>query len=112
MPKELDSTEILVSVESSQRERIGRNHWKRSAAITVLLLTPQQANTTAAVDAEAEISELLNFWDSIVDFIQEAKPSGLEASSIQSFGGRRFDEEALHSDRQFRAGVFVLYDLI
>lgn len=108
----VDKPEILVSVESYKRVRLGRNQWQRSTALAVFLLTPQQVNQTAVVDAESEISDLLGFWDEVLNFIQDAKPAGREASSIEAFGGRRFDEEALHEDRQFRAGVFVFYNLI
>lgn len=108
----LDSTLVRISVEGGTRYRQHRNAWCRDAVVTVVFITPQQVNTNAAHDANAEITAHLDLWDEIVDFIQDQVPNGIKATDIRDFDGFRFDKDKLHSDRQFRAGVAITYRLI
>lgn len=107
-----NSIQLRVGIESDERIREGRSEWFRSVTLSVVLTCPQQVNTTVAVNADSEITSLLDFWDEIVDFIEDYSPLGLSASSIQNFGGTRFDRDKLHEDRMFRAGVAVTYKVV
>lgn len=108
----VDDTQVRVALGGDNRQRQSRSAWHRDAAISVAVIAPQQSNNTLDVDAEAEITALLDFWDEILDFIETSKPAGRQAITISSFDGERFDIEKLHNDRQFRAGVSITYQLI
>ena len=108
----VDSILLRVGIESEQRQRQSRGSWVRDCQLSVVMTAPQQVNTTTAVNAESEITNLLTFWDEVVDFIQGYEPLGHMASTIDSFGNTRFDREKLHEDRQFRAGVAITYKQI
>ena len=108
----VDSILLRVGIESEQRQRQGRGSWVKDCQLSLVMIAPQQINTTTAVNAESEITNLLTFWDEVVDFVQDYKPLGHMASTIDSFGRTRFDREKLHEDRMFRAGVAVTYKII
>ena len=107
-----NSIELRVGIESDERTRQGRSDWVRDITLSIVMTAPQQVNTTTAVNAKSQITSLLDFWDEIVDFIEDYSPLSLSASSIQNFGGTRFDRDKLHEDRMFRAGVAVTYKLV
>ena len=108
----VDEILIRTTVDRDERNRESRVHWIRSAWISVYIVAPQQINTTASVDADTDITALLDFWDEVVDYIQNSTPAGNIPVSIDSVAGLRFDREVLHNDRQFRAGVTVSYKVI
>lgn len=109
--EDVDSITVRVSVESDSRTREGRGVWHRQSLLSVVMIAPQQVNSSATVDAVSQIENLLDLWDEVLDYIQTYSPNGRSASSIESFDGSRYDKDKLQNDRQFRSGCLVEYRL-